>query len=1295
MKRLLFISSLLLASFLTIGAKEQFIYTQISRNEGLTSTVNCIYKEKNGDVWFGTPGGLYRFNGYDFRHYEDSLFRDRTIFQINEDMQGSIWVLSDKGVMRKKAAEEGFEHISNEDADTGLPFYCMCQGENVLWFGSKGKIFIYRYGQDGLDLLADLDERPSFICSHINRIDEETLMCCSHNGIILTDIRTGTVSNAPYGPYKEVSAAYTDSRGLIWIAFYNKGLQVFSRDGKHLKSYNTSNSDLSNNMVLCMTERNGDIWAGTDGGGINIIDLKNDKITILSHISGDHSSFPAHSIKSIHTDHYNNIWAGSIRDGLIRISRSGMKTYTDSYIGLTNGLSNPTVLCLHQDRVSNDIWIGTDGEGINKFDPRTKTFTHYPGTLNTKVVSIAEYSDTELALSIYSDCILLFNKHTGATRPLQANDKNINYTMRYAGRSINLADRKDGSLLLISNTILILDKSTGECIQVETENKSKANGNFLIIGNDNEGLWLHDYHYIYLLPEGKSTLLTRGYAGGRIINSGHLGKDGEIWLATDDGLCCFHSDKDEFSSIETSLFTKASSVAYDGRSKVWVGTDKNLFAYLTDEQSFAMFGTSDGATPNEYLSKPHLVSIEGDVYLGGVQGLLCIESDYTIDASEEPSFSLYSLSADRERIYANEEGLFEIPRNSKLLSIKVSTKERDIFRQKMYRFSIKGSGKEYELMTPALEIQDIPKPGTYDILVSCTKRNGDWSRPYSIMTLKIPQPWYKTGWFITICTLFTLLVGSSILNVVINRRKSNLQLALKEQEQMVYEEKVRMLINISHELRTPLTLIIAPLKRLMGQTGPDDERSATLNRIYRQSKRMKDLLDMILDLRKLEVGKSSLKVTAADFNVWIANAVEDIVNEEKTEGIYIVTEPDPSIGQVSFDKKKCETVLMNILMNAIKHSTKGDHIIIRTSLSESGFVRVSIIDQGPGLGDIDRSRMFTRFYQSNSEQYGSGIGLSYSKILVELHGGRIGAENNSDKGATFWWEIPVSSDSEIPQKAYLNELIGHNTADGISIPETSGFSTTGMKLLLVDDNQDLLDFLCEALLGEFAEITTASSGNKALSILEKEILPDIIVSDVNMPDGDGYRLCSELKRDNRYSHIPVVLLTARGEEQSQSDSYRMGADAFMAKPFEVDTLLELLRGLLKKRNEIRKKYLDNNEKVSSDYGSNEEIFIIRLNKVISENLSNPELDQQLLCRELGLSRASLYNKMKSITGAGAKEYITKIRLEKAKKLIEDTEITLAEVSDMTGFASQSYFSTAFKNYTGHTPSQYKHIKKKN
>ena len=1286
MKKLSITSIIFFLSLCLSGAREHFIYKQVSLNEGFTSTVNCIYKEKDGDVWLGTPNGLYRYNGYQLTRSEEAHLDGRKIYQVTEDLKGNLWVLTDSCVMMRRNGEEHLSKLMMADnsGDEERSFFSICPDKEGVWLGSNGKLFHFSYADDSLRIFKDMKERSSFWFTNLCHLDDRTLFCSSHNGIIVIDTVTGNIKESFLGSYREVSSALIDSRGNIWLALYNRGIEVYDKDGRLLRRYNTETSTLNNNVVLCMTERNSKIWTGTDGGGINILDLDDDKVVILSHISGDSSSFPAHSIKSIHADSYGNIWAGSIRDGLVSVSSSHMMTYGDSHIGMDTGLSNPTVLFLHQDMDSEHIWIGTDGEGLNRFDPATGEFTHYASTLKTKVVAIADYSEEELALSLYSDRIVLFNKTTGKTRDLDIRDDDLNYRIKYAGRTINMTNEADGNILFICNTINRLDISSGECSTVYRG----SNDNIFVLGKSKEGIWMHDFHCIYLLPTGATALEPKGRLDEASINGGDVCSMGIAWLATDKGLYRFEPSAGTFTHIRTSLFTGATSAICDNHSRIWVGTEQNLYAYLTESDSFAMFGESDGASPNEYLSKPRLHSREGDIYMGGVQGLLCIYDEFSIEATEVPGLKLYSLFVDGEAVERGRRGVYEIPRHSKTMNINLSTLEKDIFRNKMYRFIFSKEGPLYEKASPSLNIQQLPKAGRYDISVSCTKRNGNWTEPMKIATISIPRPWYLSGWFIG---SIVILLGTTLVTFLMysSHKKANmLQLALKEQEQRVYEEKVQMLINVSHELRTPLTLIMAPLKRILNDKEASDKYSETLRRIYRQSRRMKDMLNMVLDLRKMEVGKNSLKIESINFNKWLESSIEDIIAEEHAEGIDIMLDTDPAITEVDMDVRKCDTVLMNILINAIKHSAIGDTITIKTRLSGEGSVIVSVSDQGPGLGDTDMSELFTRFYQNSREQYGSGIGLSYSKILIELMGGRIGAQDNEDKGATFWWEIPVTAEFGVtPVKAYLNELLGYDPGEEITVPETRSIDTSGMTLMLVDDNADLLDFLKESLQSEFREILLASSGNKAMKMIESGNIPDLIVSDVNMSDGDGYKLCKEIKDREKYSHIPVVLLSAHRQEESQNESYKIGAEAFLPKPFEIDTLLELVRNILARKAEIKKMYLKADNEGS--YGSKEEGFILQLNRVIAEHMSDPELDQLVLCRELGMSRAALYNKMKAITGAGAKEYITKIRLEKAKALVETTGLSIVEISEMTGFTSQSYFSTAFKAYTGMTPSQYK------
>lgn len=1286
MKRFLLFALLIIIPFSRSASKEQFIYKRISQQDGLSATVNSIYKELDGDVWIGSPKGLYRFNGSSLHHETDSLFDGLVILRTQADDRGNFWILTNRKLICRKAGKDVFEEMKVEGAQMKGPFQSLCHNDDGVWIGSRGKIYCYMYDESQMRVFCDLKERPDFICKGMDFIDEKTILCSSHNGMLTVDITTGETHPTPFGDRREVSATLVDSQGRLWIAFYNNGIEVFEKDGNRLKTINTGNSELSNNVILCMTERDSVIWAGTDGGGINIIDLDADRIKVLSAVAGDPSSLPAHSIKSIYTDHHGNIWAGSIRDGLIRISSSKMKTHSDVHIGLTTGLSNPTVLCLYQDSATGDIWIGTDGEGINRYNPATSEFTHFSSTLKKKVISIAGYSEDELALSIYNDSILIFNKKTGKTRPLHLNDKALSYQIKYGGLSMNLAEENDRNILLINNKVHRLDKRTGNCVLVPNPERKRADGFYLAISQTDEGIWLHDNSHIYFIPEGGMSIERKGTIEDTIIRCGHYGNDGKIWLATTSGLHSFNPSDGSFRHIRTTLFPSAASVVCDTQGRVWIGTEDHLYAYLTESGTFTIFGESDGAALNEYLSKPHLLSASGDVYLGGVCGLLCINGSYDIHTQEDPKVSLYSLILDNQPVKTAADKVYKVPRNCQSAEINVSTQETDIFRKKIYRYEISGHNT-IETASSRLMLRSMPSPGTYDLTVSCTKRNGEWSTPVRIMTLKIPQPWYATWWFILSATLFAAIAAYAVAYSFAQRRKSMMQIALKEQKQKMYEEKVNTLINISHELRTPLTLIMAPLKRLLDGNGPEGEQTEVLNRVYRQSRRMKDLINMVLDLRKLEVESNALKIESIDFNSWIGNVIGDILSEEKEVGIEIRTEMDPRISFVEFDRRKCDTVMTNILINAVKHSKAGDVIGIRTELIEDK-VRVTVSDQGPGLRDTDMTRLFTRFYQNNREEYGSGIGLSFSKILIELHGGHIGAANNEDKGASFWWEIPVKAATNvIPAKEYMNEILGHDTIEADMAEDMSGFSTAGMSLMLVDDNYDLLEFLKEALSGDFAEIILATGGNMAMKTLNSGKLPDVIVSDINMPDGDGFSLCKALKSDVKLSHIPVILLTARGEEKSQSDSYRMGADAYLAKPFEVDTLTELMRSILKRKSEIRRKYLDTDSDTA--YTSNDESLIISLNKVISEHLDNPDLDQKIICMELGMSRASLYNKMKAITGGGVKEYITRIRIEKAKTMIETTNKSITEIAEMTGFSGPSYFSTAFKAQTGMTPSQYK------
>ena len=631
------------------------------------------------------------------------------------------------------------------------------------------------------------------------------------------------------------------------------------------------------------------------------------------------------------------------------------------------------------------------------------------------------------------------------------------------------------------------------------------------------------------------------------------------------------------------------------------------------------------------------------------------------------------------------------------ITIRIMSKEEDIFRKKVYRYRIEGLNDQYiESYQPELVIRSLP-PGNYKIMASCTAKDGSWIPNQKILELTVLPPWYRTWWFILGCTILIATIIIETFRRTLKRNQEKLKWAMKEHEKQMYEEKVRFLINISHELRTPLTLIHAPLNQILKSLSSGDSQYLPLKAIYRQAQRMKNLINMVLDVRKMEVGESKLQIQPHPLNQWIEHVSQDFISEGEAKNVHIRYQLDPRIEKVSFDKDKCEIILSNLLINALKHSPQDTEITIASELlPEENRVRISVIDQGCGLKQVDTHKLFTRFYQGTGEQSGTGIGLSYSKILVELHGGSIGARDNSESGATFFFELPLKLESEeiiCQPKAYLNELMSDDS--GKQSQEEDNFATAPYSILVVDDNPDLTDFLKKALGEYFKRILTASDGVEALQLI-KSHTPDIIVSDVMMPRMNGYELCKNIKEDIAISHIPVILLTARDDKQSQMSGYKNGADAYLTKPFEVEMLMELIRNRLKNREHTKKRYLNAGlipAPEESTFSQADETFLLKLNKIIQENLDSSRLDIPFICKEIGMSRASLYNKLKALTDMGANDYINKFRMEKAITLMTGTELSFTEIAEKVGFTTSRYFSTAFKQYTGETPTQYKEKRK--
>ena len=1290
------ILSLLLLFILlhSISEAKQYFFQQIPSQNGLSSMVRCMeVSQEKGYVWIGTRSGIGRFDGYEQRRYLRG-----NVTHILEDEEHTIWVITEKGVFRYNEIEDNFILVRDKDNNPVIAS-SLCLWEDGVIFGGRGRLYKYNYEDHIINLFHTLKPNGKYHISNLYQWDSHTLLATNRWAkALFIDIATGNTRPVPFNS-EQIISLLIDKKGNVWVAHYNQGVSCYGRNGKQLQTYHTQNSPLKTNVVLSLEEHNGQIWMGTDGGGIHILNPQTGKISTLRYIPGDRYSLPANSILCLYNDKSNNMWAGSVRNGLINIKEVGMKTYQDVLPGQNYGLSEKTILSIYQDN-DNQIWIGTDGGGINLFDPATGKFHHILSTWEEKVASITGMDKNHLLVSLFSQGLFVFHKETHRYQPLVIINDSINDILCHRGKTVNVYQNTPETILMLSETPYKYHIGKKQFIPI-TKGKGITDivGTLLPINSTGEDCYLHDLKHIYKINSSLNELeLIFTCQTDTVFNSVSLDENGLLWIGSNYGLSYYNPVTKQYSLVPNTLINEISSLICDRQGRVWIGTEEKLFAYLI---KFILFGEPDGVVQNEYLEKPRLLSSSGDIYMGGVNGLLHINRHLPDEPALLPTLQLADILVGGERVYdriSNDHQL-SVNEKSKPIIIKIITRNKDIFRKPMYRYTITGlNGQNIYSYLPEINLSSLPT-GSYHIKAACSTRNGDWTADYDILTLIVLPPWYKSGWFILSCTLFIFVSVILIFILLLRNKETKLKWAMKEHEQQVYEEKVRFLINISHELRTPLTLIHAPLKQLMDKLTADNENYPLIQSICKQSERMKNILNTVLNVRKMEVGQSTLHVQSIQLDEWAEQLISDFKPEASVRGITLVYQPEPEIQTLCFDKEKCTTILTNLLINALKYTPDESTISISTRLSEDKTrVRISISDQGPGLKDVDTNNLFVRFYQGNNSRPGTGIGLSYSKILVEQHGGNIGAYDNKNfgsPGATFWFELPLNTEPgniTLHPQEYLNTLLAP-TQETESIPKQQEENKTAPNhtLLVVDDNKDLTDYLATALKDRFKTIWVAADGEEALRLCRKK-RPHIVVSDIQMPRMNGYELCKQIKEDLEISHIPVILLTARNDEESQLYGYKNGADAYVTKPFEVSMLYAIICSQLHNRERMRTRYTDIGPLPPPEEGtfsSADEEFLNRLNQIITEHLDNEQLGIPFICDKIGISRASLYNKLKALTDMGANDYITQIRMERAIWLILHTELSVNDIADKTGFSTARYFSTVFKQHTGCSPTQYR------
>ena len=1298
LKRYSFLIWILFFVLSTKAEQQDYYFRQISLEQGLSqSRVQCIYRDHQGVIWIGTKWGLNSYDQSELKSYfhdreQPNSLPDNFIRFITEDRLGDLYVSTNKGIAIYNKAENQFQPLKYN----GKPFNAWSYlqiGDNFL-FGGEETLYQYNLTDKSITtIFPDIDGDKLKCINRIFQWSPDVLITSSKkDGLWMYDLTKKKMYRCPFVKEREINTIFVDSQNRLWVSFYGKGIACYSKEGKRLFSLSTKNSGLNNDIIFDFLEKDNQLWIATDGGGINILDFQTMKFSYLKHISDDEQSLPNNSIYRLYKDQMDNIWIGSIHGGLFAIKKVFIKTYKDVPLNNPNGVSERTVVSIFEDK-DTLLWIGTDGGGINSFDQKTNTFHHYPTTYGEKVTSITDFSENELLLSCFNKGVFTFNKKTAQMQPFPIINDSISKREFSSGDLVNLYATKD-NIYILGAKVYIYNKHTRQTSilyapQIDIQRQIAMQAIF----SDDTHLYLMGINNLFKLNFKTNELSSLvNMKEGDDFTSACRDDKGNFWIGSNFGLLFYNKQTGKTEKIHTNLFNSVSSLAYDKKGKVWIGAQNMFFAYIINEKRFVILDESDGVPSNELIFTPIPALRTPNLYMGGTMGLVRINTDIIFESNSSPILKLLEVKLNgKSTLKQVNNNCISIPWNHSSFNIKVIADEKNSFRKHLFRYVITGKDKMViESYLQTLELGTLAS-GEYTISVSCDTSNGEWSQPTEILTIIVSPPWWKSTWFIILCIFFAFLVAGVVFFSLIRKKENRLKREMREHEKKIYEEKIRFLINISHELRTPLTLIYASLKRILNKEVKQDELPEYLQGAFKQANQMKDIINIVLDTRKMEVGQEVLHISSHPLHKWIQEVAETFQTASKAKEIEITYDFDDSIQSIAYDDTKCKVVLSNLIMNALKYSPNQTRIVIKTIRTNES-IQVHVQDQGLGLDNVDIKKLFTRFYQGKHNEGGSGIGLSYAKMLIDLHGGRMGAFNNKDRGATFFYEIPANlQEQEVscPQHSYLNELL--SSPEEEEKIESGSFSLQGYSLLIVEDKQDLREFLKNALKDKFKKIYQAENGLVALEVIKQQ-QPDIIVSDVMMPQMNGYQLCKEIKENLNISHIPVILLTARADSESQMLGYKLGADAYLPKPFEMEMLLSVIQNQMRNREYIKSRYRGNQFILSpqeATFSNADEQFMIKLNEMIDQNLSQPDLDVKFLTAQMAMSRTSLYNKVKELTGMGANDYINRRRIDKAIILLTQSDMSITEISEQVGFTYQRYFSTLFKEMKGMTPSQFR------
>ena len=1234
--------------------------------------VTGIIKDKKGNIWISARNsGVYKVDPArgtinQYLHYADdnSSLSGNKVLAIAEDGHENIWAGTEgQGLNLFLRQNQRFIHYSVE-THSMIPHNVVRvispSAHGHVWIGFQEGLRKVSYNNGRYNIeklpvhnpeLLDLLER-STILSVLEDSKSRLWVGSENQGLLLIDLRTGKFKQYQRDPFSAHSlgsnsiwSIYEDSFGTIWTGTYNHGLykvDPYEKSFQHIYQTQNSLNSLNHNLVTSFTEDDaGNLYIGTDGGGLNVLQSDGS----YRCFTPENSALQALSVLCVQHDRQGNLWVGSWEGGLSRLKKGSSEFENFSSSGNGKGSSGKFIFDLYEDS-KNRIWIASFRSGLDVYIPEKDTFYHF---------SMDSPKHTITSNNVYT-----------ITEDVEGN--------MWIGTEGSGLDK------LVLNDKLETVSLTNYNISAGEEHRISHNLVSCLFTDNSKRLWA-------------------GTQGGGINR-----------LDPKTGRFVAITKKD---GLPSNLIL---SIEEDHTGKLWISTNKGLASYNPLNGLTEKFDEADGLQAPEFFQRASYKLRDGELLFGGINGFNRFYPEKIkpaplygklfitgFNVSGSPDSTHIKGLAGKNLLHSPD---IELEADQNDFSISFSYLNYTQAAKNNYQYKLEGYDQGWQNTgTRNIAFYTNVPPGNYTFKVRAANSDLQWSEEEAGLGISVNRPWYAgyPAWGVYFMLICGLLIWRK--NSIVKREqlKSHLQLEHLELKKLkeVDEMKSRFFANISHEFRTPLTLILSPLKSLYYDERLQEERPRIKSMIH-QADRLLDLINQILQLSKLESGSVKPEFRKTDLPAFLKPLVFSFTSLAEKQYIKYNVSLPAERAEAYIDPDKLEKIVTNLLSNAFKFTPQFGEVSFQMKLVKNE-VLIIIADNGEGIPDEELSHIFTRFYQgtkaSPRNSLGTGIGLALTKELVELHHGRIEVESSKSKGTRFMVYIPLKGGGFEPKNT--EQPVKAVTAVSVELPEflknaAQELPVTAKKtekketILIAEDNGEIRAFLKEFLDQEF-NILEAADGDQAFD-LALEQKPDLVITDVVMGKTNGFELCQKLKANEKTSHLPAIILTAKASAESMEQGYSLGADYYITKPFDPNHLRLQIKNILKARNSFKARILSgNNHKITPkqaeavDAG---EAFMKQVMSIIEAHISEVDFNINDLCREIGISRMQLYRKLKASISMSANELIRHVRLQRAAQLIKQEHLSIAEITYMVGFTDLQYFRTCFKKQFGVNPSDY-------